>query len=225
MTAVTTGRTDEQIQRNVLEELKWDPDVDSTEVGVSVKDKVVTLTGWVDSYAKRSAAERAAHRVRGVLAVAHDIEVHPPSAAERNDTDVAAAVTRALEQDAFVPIERLDVTVSKGCVTLDGDVAWEYQSRAAERAVRRLAGVVGVTNLITVQPWIAPAPSELKRRIEEAIVRNAETDAERVNVDISDAKVILTGRVRSGPEREEAERVAWSSPGVSTVDNRIMVIP
>jgi osmotically-inducible protein OsmY len=225
MTTATMERTDEQIQREVLEELKWDARVASTEVGVSVKEGVVTLTGWVDSADKKLAAERAAHRVRGVLAVAHDIEVYVPSAAERNDTDVAAAVTRALEEDAFVPVERLDVTVAKGCVTLEGDVEWEYQRRAAERAVGRLAGVVGVTNLITVQPWIVPAPSELKRRIEEAIVRSAETDAERVNVDISDDTVILTGRVRSGLGRDEAERVAWSAPGVGTVDNRIMVIP
>jgi osmotically-inducible protein OsmY len=225
MTTATMERTDEQIQREVLEELKWDARVASTEVGVSVKEGVVTLTGWVDSADKKLAAERAAHRVRGVLAVAHDIEVYVPSAAERNDTDVAAAVTRALEEDAFVPVERLDVTVAKGCVTLEGDVEWEYQKRAAERAVGRLDGVVGVSNLITLQPWIAPTPSELKRRIEEAIVRSAETDAERVNVDVSEDKVILTGRVRSGLGRQEAERVVWSAPGVSTVDNRIMVIP
>lgn len=224
MTATTTTRSDEQIQREVLEELKWDARVQPNEIGVSVKDGVVTLTGWVDSYAKKWAAEQAAHRVRGVVAVANDIEVRLPGSAERTDSDIAAAVTRALEWDAFVPVEKVDVTVSKGWVTLKGEVEWEFQRRAAERAVRRISGVRGVTNLIAVRPQ-QPSPQDLRKQIEDALVRNAETDAERITVDVDGSKVILKGTVRSWMERETAERVAWSAPGVTAVENRITIEP
>ena len=225
MSTATVPRTDEQIQRDVLAELKWDARVAPNEIGVMVKDGVVTLTGWVDSFSKRWAAERAAHRVRGVKAVANDIEVRLLASAERTDADIAAAVTRALEWDAFVPIDNLDVTVSKGWVTLRGDVEWEFQRRAAERAVRRMTGIRGVTNLINVKPQVSPSPQDLKRRIEDALVRSAETDAERITIETSGSKVILKGTVRSWLEREEAERVAWSAPGVASVENRITVKP
>src|SRR5436305_14588094 len=142
----TTKRSDADIQRDVLEELKWDARVQPNEIGVSVKDGVVTLTGWVDSYTKKWAAEEAAHRVRGVVAVANDIEVRLPSSAQRTDADIAAAVTRALEWDAFVPIDRIKVTVSRGWVTLEGQVNWEFERHDAERVVRRLSGVKGETN-------------------------------------------------------------------------------
>src|SRR5438105_9668291 len=137
----TKPKTDEQIQRDVLAELKWDARVQPNEIGVSVKDGVVTLTGWVDSYTKKWAAEEDAHRVRGVKAVANDIEVRLPSSAERTDADIAAAIIRALEWDALVPIEKLNVTVAKGWVTLRGEVEWQYQKEDTERAVRRLTGV------------------------------------------------------------------------------------
>jgi osmotically-inducible protein OsmY len=225
MTAATMARTDEDIQGDVLAELKWDARVAPNEIGVTVNDGVVTLTGWVDSYSKKWAAERAAHRVRGVKAVANDIEIRLPSTGDRTDSDIAAAATRALEWDAFVPIEHVEVTVSKGWVTLVGEVEWEFQRRAAEGAVRRLAGVRGVTNLLTVRPRVSVAPEKLKRQIEEALVRNAETDAERISAQVVGEKVILTGTVRTWLEREEAERVAWSAPGVSAVENRITVTP
>jgi osmotically-inducible protein OsmY len=217
----TEFRSDEDIQRDVMAELEWEPRVVPNEIGVAVKDGVVTLTGWVDTYQKRWAAEEAAHRVRGVRAVANDIEIRLPSMAERTDADIAAAAARALEWDAFVPVDKLDVTVSKGWVTLRGEVEWQYQKEDAERVVRRLSGVRGVTNLIQVKPRLRP--SELKQKIEKALVRSAELDAKQITVEVQGSKVILKGTVRSWAEREEAEREAWAAPGVTAVENRIAI--
>lgn len=217
MATATLLRTDEEIQKDVLAELKWDARLQPNEVGVSVKDGVVTLTGWVDSYLKKWTAEDVAHRVAGVKAVANDIEVK--LATERTDADIAAQAVHALEWDAFVPSDKVKVTVSKGWVTLRGEVEWQYQKEDAERVVRRLAGVKGVTNLVTVKPHTTA--SELKRKIEDALVRNAEIDARKITVEIQGSKAILRGTVRSWAEREEAERVAWSAPGITAVENRI----
>ena len=214
-------RTDTQIQADVLAELKWEPRVQPNEIGVAVKDGVVTLTGYVDSYTKKWAAEEAAHRVRGVKAVANELEVKLPSSSTRTDTDLAAAVVRALEWDAFVPVDKISVTVAKGWVTLRGELEWAYQKDDAERVVRRLTGVKGVSNLIVIKA--RPTPAELKKKIEDALVRTAQIDADRITVDVQGSKVVLKGTVRSWAEREEAKRQAWAAPGVTEVDNRITI--
>ncbi len=220
--AVST-RTDEEIQRDVLEELKWDSRVRPNEIGVAVKDGIVTMTGWVDSYLKKIAAEEAAHRVPGVKAVANDIEVRLPTSAERTDADLAKAALGALNWEAAIPADRLDVTVSHGWVTLKGEVDYAFQKRDAERAVQRLSGVKGVTNLIVVRSRVSP--TDLKQQIEKALIRNAETDARRITVEVEGSKVILSGTVRSYAEKQAAEDTVWAAPGVTDVENRIVVSP
>ncbi|MGC1213940.1 MAG: BON domain-containing protein [Micromonospora sp.] len=225
MATGTITRTDQDIQSDVLDELSWEPRVRPNEIGVTVTDGVVTLTGWVDSYAKKWAAERAAHRVSRVRAVANDLAVRIATSAERSDPEIATAAGRALEWDAFVPIEALDVTVSDGWVTLHGEVEWEYQRRAAERAVGRLTGVRGVSNGITVRPAAAAADHrDLADRIVDALARNRATEAEGIYVRIQDGDtVLLRGHVHSVPEREEVERIVWSAPGIREVHNHITV--
>ena len=218
-----TIRTDEAIQQDVIEEFRWDARLQPNEIGVIVKDGVVALTGWVDSYTKKWAAEDAAHRIKGVKAVANDIEVRLPVTSERTDGDIAAAVTRAIEWDAMLPIENLDITVTNGWVTLRGEVEWQYQKSEAERAVRRITGVRGVSNLITLKPRPQLSPDELKKKIDEALIRSAQMDAQRISVEVQGNKVILRGTVRAYAGKQEAERIAWSMPGVESVDNRLTI--
>src|SRR6185312_8772271 len=204
-------------------ELRWDARLQPNEIGVTVAGGVATLTGRVDSLTKKWTAEEAVQRVRGVYAVANEIEVHLPSFAERSDSDIARAAVQALEWDASVPREKIRITVAQGLLTLTGEVEWQYQRRAAEDAVWRLMGVRGVDNRITIRP--AVAASGLETKIEAALLRGALHDAHRVKVEVNGSEVILRGSVRSWAEWQQAMGVAWSAPGVSVVDNRISVAP
>ena len=220
MTTATSVHTDQAIQTEVLAELRWDPSIQASEIGVAVKDGVVTLTGTVDTYFMKWRAEEAAHRVSGVIAVANDITVS--TIGERTDADIAAAAVHALKWNASVPADQIKVTVDKGWVTVKGEVEWQYQRQEVERVIRRLWGVKGVSNLITLKPLASP--TDLKKKIEDALVRTAEVDANNISVEVQGSKAILKGKVHSWAEKQEAERTAWLAPGITSVDNQIKVI-
>jgi osmotically-inducible protein OsmY len=209
-----------ELKRLVEEELKWDPTVDHAAIGVEVSDEsVVTLSGHVQTYTQKLAAEKAAKKVRGVTAVANDIEVRLLGV--RDDTTIAEGCARALFLNVSVPQNRIKIVVKNAWVTLEGDVEWDYQKRAAERAVREIPGVRGVSNLVSVQPVVKPV--EIKEKIRAAFERNALIDAGHVQVIADGSTVILTGAVQSWQERTEAERQAWAAPGVATVQNKLSV--
>lgn len=210
-----------ELQRDVLDELRWEPSVNAAEIGVTATEDVVTLTGVVDSYAGKIAAERVAKRVRGVKGVANGLEVRLPHEMHRTDTDIAEAAVRALEWDVWVPHDRVKVTVRGGWVTLEGEVDWKYQVEQAGRVVQHLTGVLGVSNLVTVRPRVKP--EDVERQIEAALKRSAAVDAERVRVETVDGKVVLRGTLRSWAELEDAERAAWSAPGVTHLESHLSV--
>ena len=212
---------DLELKKNVESELNWEPSINAAEIGVAVKDGIVTLTGRVQSYWDKVEAEHAVDRVAGVKAVVNEIEIRLPYTSERTDEDIARAAIDNLKWSVLVPADKIKVKVSKGWVTLEGTVDWQFQKTAAEKAVRKLIGVIGVSNLVDVKPRVSK--HEVKSTIESALKRSAELDASRIKVETDGDRVTLTGSVHSLFEKEEAERAAWRSPGVRSVDNRIRV--
>jgi len=214
-------KTDALLKNEIIDELAWDPVVKATDVGVIVKDGVVTLTGTLASYSEKFAAERAAQRVAGVKGIAVDLKVELPTQHERSDADIALAAERALEWSTLVPAGRVQVMVEKGHVTLGGEVGWDYQRSAAERAVRDLLGVTGLTNLVRITPHVQPV--DLQKSIHDALARQADREAQKISVTVDGSTVRLSGRVHSWAERDAAVGAAWAAPGVATIVNEIVV--
>jgi osmotically-inducible protein OsmY len=216
-------KSDSEIERDVRDELRWDPDLNADDIALSVKNGVVTLAGFTPSYSDKFEAEAAAKRVAGVLAVANDIEVRLPAIDQRPDPDIARDAVAALKAQLPISYDRIKVIVKNGWVYLEGAAEWQYQKTTAETAVRKVKGVKGVTNSIVLKPQVKP--SDIQRKIQEAFKRGAEVDANRITVEANGSEVVLKGTVRSWIEREEAERVAWSAPGITKVEDRIVVSP
>jgi osmotically-inducible protein OsmY len=221
MEAGASSLADRELRESVERQLDYAPDVPSREIGVSVSNGVVTLSGYTNTYADKTAAERAVKTVYGVRAIANDIEVKPPS--EIVDPDLAANIVNALRGNVKVPDHRIKVTVKKGWVTLEGKVEWGYQRKAAENAVRYLAGVRGLSNNIEVKPQVSA--EEIQAKIQEVFRRSAEVDARRIRIEAKGGYVTLSGNVRSYAERQAALRTAWDAPGVIKVVNRLEIIP
>ena len=216
---------DVTLQSMVMDELVWVPNVDAAHIGVSARNGVVTLSGIVSTLAEKLAAEVAVRRVRGVRGIAEEIVVHPPSAFKRTDEEIAERAIKFLEWGVEVPDTQITVKVEKGVVTLTGFVAHQFQKKAAEDDVRRLSGVTAVLNMIEVRahPQQGIQPGSLHQKIEDALRRSAELEAEHITTTVNDGKVILQGRVRSWWERGVAETAAWSAPGVKQVDNQLII--
>ena len=214
-------KTDIQIQADVQEELKWEPFLNASEIGVAVKNGIVTLSGRVDAYARKILAEKAAKRVAGVKAIAEDIQVGVSPVYRKTDTEIAEAVVNALKWHTAVEEEKIKIRVEDGVVRLEGEVEWDYQRINALKAIENLAGVRSVTNFIIVKPNLKAA--DIEQKISAAFIRNATIDAEKVMVEVVGTKVTLRGKVRSFAERDEAERAAWAAPGVMNVDNKLEI--
>jgi osmotically-inducible protein OsmY len=230
-------KTDIQLQKDILDELAWDPAINATDVGVIVKDGVVTLTGHLTNYAEKYAAERAARRVSGVKALAVEIEVRLSPSYKRSDTDIAAAVKRAIDGNVAIPANCIQPMVEDGWITLSGEVEWDYQRKAAERSVRDLFGVVSVTNLVKIKPKVAPsdveksihdalvrqAEQEAEKGIHDALLRQAEQEAKQLQILVNGSRVTLRGKVHSWTELRAVQAAAWAAPGVETVVNELKV--
>jgi osmotically-inducible protein OsmY len=216
-------KNDLEIQQDVMNQLKWNPFLKASEIGVSIKIGIVTLSGQVDSYAQKLEAERTVRKVAGVKAIAEDIQIGVLPSYRKSDTDIAASVLNALKWHSAVPEDKLEVKVEDGVVTLGCEVEWEYQRNSARNAVVNLLGVRSVINNIAIKP--KASAGDVKSKITSALLRTATIDAERISVDVVGNKVILKGKVRSYTEKEDAEEAAWFAPGIATVESHLELIP
>ena len=214
---------DNEVRRKVIAELDWDPSVDASAIGVAVKDGVVTLNGSIASYWQKKEVERVVKQVTGVKAVAEELTIKLPGTAARSDADIAQSVLGGLRFNLAVPPDRIQATVENGWVTLEGEVEWQYQKSAAEHAIKYIMGVKGVSNNIGIKPQVSAA--DVKAKIESAFARRAQLDANQIKVESSASRVVLRGSVHSWEERDRAEQAAWAAPGVSRVENNVLVIP
>jgi osmotically-inducible protein OsmY len=214
-------KTDLEIKQDVIEELKWEPFLNASQIGVSVKEGVVTLSGSIDSYSKKIAAEKATKNVSGVKAVALDLEVNLPGSSIRNDTDIAEAVVNALKWHSAVRENKINVKVESGVVTLEGIVDWEFQKNSARMMVENLMGVKGIVNTIQIKQ--KTSIEDIKQKVSAAFHRSATIDASGIDIEIIDNKAILKGNVRSWAEKEDAENAVWSANGIERVDNRLEI--
>jgi osmotically-inducible protein OsmY len=213
---------DKQLRQNIIDELEFEPSVDAQDIGVAVSDGVVTLSGHVSSYAEKIAAQHAVQRVKGVQAIAQEIEVRYPGEKKTADDEIAKRALNILKWDAVIPGDAVKVTVQKGWVLLTGEVDWQFQKKAAEDAIRKLSGVTGVRNFITIKPRVSAF--DIKQKIENALARNAHVEARAIRVNVSDGnKVRLEGSVDSWDDRYIVENAAWSVPGVQSVDDRLAI--
>ncbi|MDO8179965.1 MAG: BON domain-containing protein [Undibacterium sp.] len=215
--------SDREIKKNVEAELQWDPDINTTDIAIAVKNGVVDLAGYVPSYAQKSQAESDVKRIAGVVGIANDLEVRVPHVDKKSDPEIARDAVTALKIQLPTLHENVKVIVRDAWLTIEGSTEWQYLKERAEDAVRHLKGINGVTNNIVVKPKVSPL--EIKRKIEEALKRSAEIDANRIIVESHDGEVILKGSVHTWFERKEAERAAWSAPGVKKVDDKIFILP
>ena len=213
--------SDKTLRQTVMDELEWDPSFNAQHIGVAVEEGVVTLTGHVGSYIERLAAEKAVKRVKGVRAIAEEIEVRFPSDKKTSDDQIARRALDVIAWDSTIPKDKIQIKVQNGFVTLSGEVDWFYQRDDAEAAVRKLTGVKGLSNEVKVKPQVRG--TDIKQRIETALKRNAEVEADAIKVTVQEGRVILDGKVKAWYERELAERTAWSAPGVISVEDRISI--
>jgi osmotically-inducible protein OsmY len=213
--------SDKTLRQTVMDELEWDPSFNAQHIGVAVEEGVVTLTGHVGSYIERLAAEKAVKRVKGVRAIAEEIEVRFPGDKKTSDDQIAKRALDVIAWDSTIPKDKIQIKVQNGFVTLSGEVDWFYQRDDAEAAVRKLTGVKGLSNEVKVKPQVRG--TDIKQRIETALKRNAEVEADAIKVTVQEGRVILDGKVKAWYERELAERTAWSAPGVISVEDRISI--